>query len=54
MNEQLNERWYQVCQLAVSEPDSEEFLKLVAEVNVLLDERNTEMTALHRRPTSVR
>jgi hypothetical protein len=54
VNEQLNERWHQVCQLSVSEPDSEKFLKLVAEVNVLLDARNAEITALRRSPTSVR
>jgi hypothetical protein len=29
----MNERSYQMCQLAVAKPDSENFMKLVAEVN---------------------
>jgi hypothetical protein len=51
MNEQLNERWYRGYQLAVAEPDSEKSLKLVAEVNLMLDARDSEITALRRRPT---
>jgi hypothetical protein len=45
VNEQMNERWYQVCQQAVAEPDSDKFFKLVEEVNLLLDARDAQMTA---------
>jgi hypothetical protein len=48
VNEQLNERWYQTCLLAVAEPDSEKFMKLVTEVSLLLDEKDAETTALRR------
>ena len=48
MNEQINERWYQMCQLAVAEPDSEKFMKLVTEVNLLLDEKEVKTAAIRR------
>jgi hypothetical protein len=46
MNNRLNELWYQICQLSIVEPDSEQFLRLVAEANLLLDIRNAEVNTL--------
>ena len=37
VNENAHERWYQLCQLAAVEPDSIKLLKLLEEVNFLLD-----------------
>jgi hypothetical protein len=48
MNEELNERWGQLCQLSLVEPDSERFMKLVEEVHLMLDVRHAEITALRR------
>lgn len=54
LNDQLNERWCLLCQLAEVEPDSRKLKILVDEVNFLLDIRNAALTGARRPPTSVR
>jgi len=54
VNEPLNERWSQICQLAAVEPNSKKLKILVDEVNFLLDLRDAALTAARRGPTSVR
>lgn len=49
MNDQMNERWQQLCQLAAVEPDSNKLSKLIAEVNFLLDTRDDVALAAARR-----
>jgi len=49
MDKQFNQLWYQLCQLAIVEPGSKNFLNLVAEANLLLDVKDAEITALLRR-----
>jgi hypothetical protein len=39
--EQENQRWYQLCQLAVVEPDPEQLMELVTEVNRLLEAKES-------------
>jgi len=51
LSEQLNERWSELCRLAVVEPGSEKLLKLAAEVNRLLDVRDAALTAARGGPT---
>jgi hypothetical protein len=46
MQEQANERWYQLCQLAAVELDSEKLMKLVAEVNLLLEAKEVALTSM--------
>jgi hypothetical protein len=41
MNKLANERWYQLCQLAAVEPDPEKLMKLVTEVSLLLEARES-------------
>jgi hypothetical protein len=36
-----NERWMRLCELAANEQDPEKLLKLVMEINRLLDERES-------------
>ena len=42
MDDHTKERWYQLCQLAAIEEDCDKLLALVAEINRLLDARETE------------
>ena len=49
MDRQFNQLGYQLCQLAVVEPGSVNFLKLMAEANQLLDVKDAETTARLRR-----
>jgi hypothetical protein len=51
LSEQLNQRWCQLCQLAVVEPGSEKLMKLVREVNLLFDARDASLTAAQGGPT---
>ena len=48
MHEQSNERWYQLCQLAAVEPDPEELMKLVTEVSILLEAKESALTHIRR------
>jgi hypothetical protein len=48
LSEQLNERWSQLCQLAVVEPDSAKLVKVAAEVHLLLDARDAALAAVRR------
>lgn len=41
MNDFTNERWMRLCELAANEQDPEKLLKLVVEINRLLDQRET-------------
>jgi len=51
LNEQLNQRWSQLCQLAVVELGSEKLMKLVTEVNLLFDARDASLTVAEGGPT---
>lgn len=53
MHEQENERWYQLCQLAAVEPDPEQLMKLVAEVNRLLEAKESAPPHIRRGTISV-
>jgi hypothetical protein len=50
MHEHANERWYQLCQQAAIEPDSEKLLALVTEVNLLLDAKDAAHAAIRCGP----
>ncbi len=41
VHEQSNERWYQLCQLAAVETKPEQLMKLVTEVNLLLEAKES-------------
>jgi hypothetical protein len=53
VHEQANERWYQLCQLAAVEPDPEQLMKLVTEVNLLLEAKESALTHIRRGTISV-
>lgn len=40
MDQEKKERWIRLCELASKEQDSEKLLRLVEEINRLLDEKN--------------
>jgi hypothetical protein len=42
-NDFTNERWMRLCELAASEQDPDKLLKLVMEINQLLDERESRL-----------
>jgi hypothetical protein len=52
VHEQANERWYQLCQLAAVEPDPEQLMKLVTEVSLLLEAKES-LTHIQRGTISV-
>ncbi len=39
------ERWYQLCELAAVEQDPDKMLKLITEINELLEEREKRLEA---------
>lgn len=48
MQEQSNERWYQLCQLAAVETNPEKLMKLVAEVSLLLEAKESALPHIRR------
>jgi hypothetical protein len=47
-NENENELWFHLCQLAAVEPDPEKLLRLMAEVNFLLSAKEDSLAASRR------
>jgi hypothetical protein len=44
MKGEKKERWLQLCEMAATEQDSEKLLKLVMEINRLLEEKEQRLT----------
>jgi hypothetical protein len=53
VHEQANERWYQLCQLAAVEPDPEQLVKLVTEVSLLLEAKESAPAHIRRETIAV-
>jgi hypothetical protein len=52
MQEKVKERWIELCEMAATEQDYQKLLKLVQEINRLLDEKEQRLKPKGRREES--